>query len=114
MSTNASVSTGRGPITVPNVELVTKGAYTINVYGETKADELFEGIYITEPAAAIEFIAHYAERRNLSLARNIPGYDFALINPRHNSIRNVTITDDEGLNLLQFIEGEFITLTPGS
>jgi hypothetical protein len=111
MSTTAVIRTGHGPIRVENVELQTKGEYTIEVYGEAPAD-LFEGIYITDAGDSLAFLANYADRRSLTLARNIPGYELALINSRHDSIRNVTITD-EGVNLLQFIEPEFITLVPG-
>lgn len=107
---SATVRTGHGPLIVEEVELVDyQDEYSINVHFDVPG-KLFQEIRITSPEKAIEFLGEYAKRRNLTIARNIPGYELALINSRHDSIRNISLSQFSGIDLLQFIEAEFITL----
>ena len=110
----ASIRTGSylgsylGSLEVP-VSQVTPiySGYNLEVYGKVQG-EAFKEICITGDDVN-NFIVNYAAHRKLVLLRNIPGYELALLNPRHNNILSITVKNGS-INLLEFIEPEFITV----
>lgn len=65
-------------------------------------------VYVNEDDA-MDFLEHYAELRKLNLLYDADGGIFGLYNPRHDSFRRITLTD-EGVNLYEFIEPQFVIL----
>lgn len=107
----AFVRTGHGPLLV-TVKAKAKGDFKIKVKDRTPA-EFFDSIKVV-PSEACSFLETYADKRLLELVYDLPGYEgsFALINPRHDSIRRITPDKKGRIDLLDFIEPEFITVNP--
>lgn len=107
----AFVRTGSGPLLV-TVKVKTKGGFKIKVKDRTPA-VFFESIKVVRSEAS-SFLETYTYKRNLELVHNLPGYEgsLALINPRHDSIRRITPDNKGRIDLLEFIEPEFITVNP--
>lgn len=104
----AIVSTGVQPIPVPDVKLHIS---SLNLPQED-AEGLtlnFDRITVKDIEVARGFLYSYAALRDLILLEDLGPYDFALVNPRHDTIRKVTVSED-GINLLEFIEPRFLKI----
>lgn len=102
---NVLVRTGRGRIVVP-VEEIEYEEIALNTTAVTIPDA--EAIWVDQDDAT-DFLNQYADMRHLDLVYDAEGNIFGLYNPRHSTFRRVTFTDN-GVNLLEFIELEFVIL----
>ncbi len=107
MTIAAKVRTGvyRIPVAVTELDYgqeLVSGRFSDN----DEYTDVLTGVWISDEDAT-NFLYEYAETRKLKLLFDGGGEPFGLYNPRHNSFRRTTITE-KGLNLLEFIEPNFV------
>lgn len=105
MSANLTVlvRTGHGRMVVP-VQEVEYGE--VDITNTVIALPEVEAFWVDNDTAE-DFIYDYANLRNLTVVYDKDEQILGLFNPRHDTFRRTTFTES-GVNLLQFIEPEFI------